>query len=164
MNPMKHNTTVERTSDREIIVTRTFNGPAHIVFEAWTKPELLKRWWTPASFGITFVSCEADVRTGGTYRFVFTHPAAEQPMAFFGRYVEVTPHSRIVWTNEESPDGPITTVTFEERAGTTILVLRELYPSKQALDDAIASGSTGTGAASEQFEQLDGVLVAIARS
>ena len=106
----------------------------------------------------------ADVRTGGTYRFVFSHPPAEQPMAFFGRYIEVAPPLRIVWTNEESPDGPISTVTFEERNGKTFLVLSELYPSKQALDDAIASGSTGTSGASEQFEQLDGLLVTIGRA
>ena len=161
---MKNSTTVERTSERELTVTRTFDGPVHLVFEAWTKPELLKRWWTPESFGISFVSCEADVRTGGTYRFVFSHAAAEQPMAFFGRYIEVTPHSRIVWTNEESPDGPVTTVTFEEQGDKTLLVLRELYPSKQALDEAIASGSTGTGAAGEQFEQLDIVLASLVRS
>ena len=144
---MKNPTTVERKSERELVVTRTFNGPAHIVFEAWTKPELLKRWWAPKSFGISFISCEADVRTGGTYRFVFSHPASAQPMAFFGRYLEVTPPSRIVWTNEESADGAVSTVTFEEKGGTTLLVLHELYPSKQALDEAIASGSTGTGAA-----------------
>ena len=101
---MKNPTTVERKSERELVVTRTFNGPAHIVFEAWTKPELLKRWWAPKSFGISFISCEADVRTGGTYRFVFSHAASEQPMAFFGRYIEVTPHSRLVWTNEESAE------------------------------------------------------------
>lgn len=160
---MKNPTTVERQSERELVVTRTFNGPAHMVFEAWTKPELLKRWWAPASFGISFVSCEADVRTGGTYRFVFSHSASEQPMAFFGRYVEVTPPSRIVWTNEESADGPTTTVTFEEKGGKTLLVLHELYPSKQALDDAIASGSTGTSGASEQFELLDELLVTLVR-
>ncbi len=158
---MTNATTVERTSDLEIAVTRTFDGPAHLVFEAWTKPELLKRWWAPKSFGISFVSCEADVRTGGTYRFVFSHPDAEQPMAFFGRYIEVTPNSRIVWTNEETPGGPISTVTFEERDGKTLLVLRELYPSKEALDEAIASGSTGTGAAGEQFELLDELLVGL---
>jgi uncharacterized protein YndB with AHSA1/START domain len=163
-NPMKNPTTVERTSECELVVTRTFNGPPHIVFEAWTKPELLKRWWTPKSMGMSFVSCEADVRTGGTYRFVFSHPAFEQPMAFFGRYIEVTPHSRIVWTNEESADGPVSTVTFEEQGDTTLLVLRELYASKQALDEAIASGSTGTGAAGEQFEQLDELLVTLVRS
>ncbi|MDX2154211.1 MAG: SRPBCC domain-containing protein [Bryobacteraceae bacterium] len=161
---MKNPTTVERTSERELVVTRTFNGPAHIVFEAWTKPELLQRWWAPKSFGISFVSCEADVRTGGTYRFVFSHPAAEQPMAFFGRYVEVTPHSRIVWTNEESAGGPVTTVTFEEKEGNTLLILSELYPSKQALDEAIASGSTGTGGAGEQFELLDELLVTLVRT
>lgn len=156
---MKNSTTVERKSERELVVTRTFDGPAHIVFEAWTSPELIKRWWVPASCGISFVSCEADVRTGGAYRFVFSHPAAEQPMAFFGRYIEVTPHSRIVWTNEESADGAVSTVTFEEQGGKTLLVLHELYPSKQALDDAIASGSTS--GAGEQFEQLDTLLVTL---
>ncbi len=161
---MKNPTTVERKSERELVVTRTFDGPAHIVFEAWTRPELLERWWAPKSFGISFVSCEADVRTGGTYRFVFSHPASEQPMAFFGRYIEVTPPSRIVWTNDESTDGPITTVTFEEKNGRTLLVLRELYPSRQALDDAIASGSTGTSGAAEQFELLDELLVTLART
>jgi hypothetical protein len=116
----------------------------------------------PKSFGISFISCEADVRTGGTYRFVFSHAASEQPMAFFGRYIEVTPHSRIVWTNEESADGAVSTVTFEEKGDKKLLVLHELYPSKQALDDAIASGSTS--GAGEQFEQLDTPLATLVRS
>jgi uncharacterized protein YndB with AHSA1/START domain len=153
---MNNPTTVERKSERELVITRTFNGPARIVFEAWTKPELIKRWWTPKSFGITFVSCEVDARTGGTYRFVFSHADFEEPMAFFGRYVEVTPYSRIVWTNEESADGALTTLTFEEDGSKTHLVLHELYASKQALDDAIASGSSS--AAPEQFEMLDEIL------
>ena len=160
---MKNPTTVERKSERELVVTRVFSGPAHIVFEAWSRPELLQRWWAPKSFGISFVSCEADVRTGGSYRFVFSHPASEQPMAFFGRYIEVTPQSRIVWTNEEGADGPITTVTFEEKDEQTLLVLHELYPSRQALDDAIASGSTGTSGAGEQFELLDELLMTLGR-
>src|SRR5215471_3132922 len=162
-NPTKNSTTVERTSDRELVVTRTFNGPAQVVFNAWTKPELLKRWWAPKSCGISFVSCEADVRTGGTYRFVFSHPSAAQPMAFFGRYVEVTPPTRLVWTNDEGEEpGAVTTVTFEEKAGETLVVVHDLYPSKQALDDAIASGSTsGSG---EQFEQLDQLLVTLEAS
>jgi len=155
--PMKHRTTVERTSDRELVVTRTFNGPRHLVFEAWTNPDLLKRWWAPTSVGVSFVSCEADVRTGGTYRFVFSHPAADQPMAFFGRYLEVTPPSRLVWTNDEGGEGgPVTTVTFEERGTETRVVMHDLYPSKEALDEAIASGSTG--GSSETFEQLDDLL------
>ena len=162
-NPMKNPTTVERKSAREIVVTRTFNGPARIVFDAWTKPELLKRWWTPKSFGMAFVSCEADVRTGGAYRFVFSHPDFDQPMAFHGRYIEVTPNSRIVWTNEEGADGPISTVTFEEKDGKTLLILSELYSSKKALDDAIESGSTGTSAAGEQFELLDELLVTLVK-
>src|SRR5580765_9047098 len=141
--PMKNPTTTTRTSDRELVVTRTFNAPARIVFEAWTKPELLKRWWAPKSFGVSFISCEADVRAGGTYRFVFGHPASEQPMEFFGRYIEVTPHSRLVCTNDEAGDGgPVTTVTFEERGDRTLVVVHDLYPSKEALDGAIASGST----------------------
>ena len=162
-NLTKNSTTVERKSDRELVVTRTFNGPAHVVFNAWTKPDLLKRWWAPKSCGISFLSCEADVRTGGTYRFVFSHPSAAQPMAFFGRYLEVTPPTRLVWTNDEGQEpGAVTTVTFEEKAGETLVVMHDLYPSKQALDDAIASGSTsGSG---EQFEQLDQLLVALEAS
>ena len=159
---MKNHTTVERKSERELVVTRTFNGPARIVFEAWTKPGLLKRWWAPKSFGISFLSCEADVRTGGKYRFVFGHAASEQPMEFFGRYIEVTPHSRLVWTNEESDDGAVTTVTFEEKGGKTLLVMHDLYPSKEALDGAIASGSTG--GMGESFEQLDELLVTLGAS
>src|ERR1700759_4632381 len=99
--PMKNQTTVERTSERELVVTRIFNGPARIVFEAWTRPELFTRWWVPKSFGLTLLSCEMDIRVGGTYRLVFKHPASGQPMAFFGSYREVTPPSRLVWTNEE---------------------------------------------------------------
>ncbi len=154
---MKNRTTVERKSERELVVTRTFNGPARIVFEAWTRPELLKQWWAPKSFGVSFISCEADVRSGGTYRFVFSHPASEQPMEFFGRYIEVTPYSRLVWTNDEGAEGgAVTTVTFEERGAETPIVMHDLYPSKEALDDAIASGSTG--GCSETFEQLDELL------
>ena len=161
--PINNPTTAERKSERELVCTRTFNGPARIVFEAWTKPELLKRWWAPRSFGLTLLSCEADVRAGGRYRLVFSHPAAPKPMEFFGRYLEVTPYSRLVWTNEEGGDsGQVTTVTFEESGGKTLLAMHDLYPSKEALDGAIASGSTGgTG---ESFEQLDELLVTLGAS
>jgi uncharacterized protein YndB with AHSA1/START domain len=156
----KNRTTTERTSAREVVVTRTFNGPARIVFEAWTKPELLKRWWAPKSIGMSFVSCEADVRAGGTYRFVFSHPASEQPVAFFGRYIEVIPHARLVWTNDEGGEGgAVTTVTFEEKGGKTLVVMHDLYPSKKVLDDAIASESMAE--MSESFEQLDELLVTL---
>jgi uncharacterized protein YndB with AHSA1/START domain len=159
--PTKNRTTAERKSERELVVTRTFNGPARIVFEAWTKPELLKRWWAPKSTGISLLSCEADVRVGGKYRFVFGHGASE-PMAFFGRYLEVTPHSRLVWTNEETAQGSVTTATFEEKGGKTLLVVHELYPSKEALDGAIASGmEAGT---CETFEQLDELLATLGAS
>jgi uncharacterized protein YndB with AHSA1/START domain len=158
--PVKNPTTTERRSDRELVVTRTFNGPARIVFEAWTKPELFERWWVPKSTGMSLLSCEMDVRVGGTYRLVFGHDAFPEPMAFFGRYLEVTPHSRLVWTNEEGEDGgQVTTVTFEERGAQTLIVVHDLYPSKEALDAAIASESTG--GFSEQFEQLDDLLVTL---
>src|SRR5262249_54730014 len=138
--PLKSRTTVERTSERELVVRRTVNGPARLVFEAWTKLELFQQWWVPKSMGMFLRSCEMDVRVGGRYRLVFGHDAAN-PTEFFGRYIEVTPPSRLVWTNDEGGDGgPITTVTFEDKGGKTLLVLHELYPSKEALDAA------GTGA------------------
>jgi uncharacterized protein YndB with AHSA1/START domain len=153
---MKNHATVERTSEREMVLTRTINGPARLVFEAWTQPELIKRWWVPKSMSVTFLSCEADVRVGGTYRFVFSHDAKQ--VAFFGKYLEVTPHSRLVWTNDEADDGPITTVTFEEKGGKTLLVLHDLYPSKEALEAAIVSGGMYEGMR-ETLEQLDELLV-----
>src|SRR5262249_40137150 len=133
--PMKHRTAVERTSDRELVMRRTFNGPARIVFEAWTKPELIQRWWGPRAIGMRMVSCEIDARVGGTYRFVFAMGTMEK--AFYGRYLEVVPNARLVWTNEEDGDnGPVTTVTFEETGGQTRVVVHELHPSKEALDAA----------------------------
>ena len=153
-------TTVERTSERELVVTRTVDGPARLVFEAWTRPELFQRWWAPKSFCVTLVSYEADVRTGGAYRLMMDHASLEQPMAFFGRYVEVTPPSRLVWTNEEEGGGgAVTTVTFEETDGATRVVVHELYASKDALDDAIASGSTGGWG--EQLQQLEDLVATL---
>lgn len=143
--------TVERTSDRELVVTRTFNGPARLVFEAWTQPELFKKWWVPKSMGMTLRSLEMDARTGGSYRLNFG-----DGMDFFGRYLEVTPHSRIVWTNEEVGEDPsVTTVTFEETEGKTLLVMTEVYPSKEALD---AAGTGAVDATHETFGQLDDLL------
>lgn len=151
-------TAVERTSDRELVVTRTVSGAARHAFEAWARPELFKQWWAPASFGVTIISYEADVRTGGTYRLEMGHPSSDQTMTFFGRYLDVVPDARIVWTNDEGDqEGPVTTVTFEERDGETLVTVHDLYPSKQSLDEAIASGSTsGWG---EQLQQLDAILV-----
>jgi uncharacterized protein YndB with AHSA1/START domain len=157
--PMKNPTTMERKSERELVVTRTVNAPARLVYEAWTKPELFKQWWVPRSFPISLLSCELDMRVGGKYRLVIGLADSKQ-MEFFGTYLEVTPHSRLAWTNEEGNDaGPVTTVTFEEKAGKTLLVMHELYPSKEALDAAMASGEkSGT---SETFEQLDELLVTL---
>lgn len=154
----KAGATMERKSDRELVVTRTINGPPRLVFEAWANPELFKQWWIPKSFGIAIVSWDADVRTGGQYRFVFRHGDAK-PMAFFGRYLEVTPPSRLVWTNEEANEGgPVTTVTFEDKGDKTLLVMHELYPSKQALDAAMSSGEKS--GMDESFDQLDEFLTA----
>ena len=154
---MKNRTTVERKSERELLVTRTFDGPARIVFEAWTQPDLFKRWWGLKSMGMSLLSCEMDVRVGGKYRLVF-----RDGMEFFGRYIEVTPYSRLVWTNEEGGEGgPVTTVTFEERGGKTLLVMRELYPSKEALDAAGTGAADGMG---ELFGQLDELLVTLGAS
>ena len=148
---MKNPTIVERKSDRELVVTRTFDAPARVIFQAWSKPELFRRWWIPKSMGMTLISYEADIRTGGSYRLEISHQGSK-PMAFFGKYLEVTPHSRMVWTNEESPNGPVTTVTLEEKGGKTLLVLSELHPSKAALD---AAGTGALDAMTETFGQLD---------
>ena len=154
----KNRSTVERKSERELVVKRTINGPARIVFEAFARPELFKQWWVPKSFGLTLLSCELDVRVGGRYRLVFSHQGSE--MAFFGRYIEVTPHSRLVWTNDEGDDGgAVTTVSFEERDGKTLVVLHDLYPSKEALE---ASGSMD--AMDETLDQLAELVVSLGGS
>ncbi len=148
-------TTVQKKSDLEVVVTRTFDAPARLVFEAWSRPELFRKWWVPKSMGMTLRSCEMDVRTGGTYRLVFGDDPAN-PMAFFGKYLEVVPNKRIVWTNEESGDaGSVSTVTLEERGGRTLLVLSELYPTKEALE---AAGPGAQDAMHETFGQLDELL------
>ena len=155
---VKNRTTIERKSEREIVVTRTFNGPARIVFEAWTKPELFRQWWVPKSMGMSLLSCEMDVRVGGGYRLEFAH--GESQMAFFGTYKVVTPHSRLVWTNDDSDGGAISTVTFEERGGKTLLVYHELYPSKEALD----ANAGMENAMPETFAQLDELLLILGAS
>lgn len=153
--PARKRTTVQRTSDREFVVTRTFDAPARLVFEAWSRAELFVKWWVPKSMGMTLRSCQMDVRTGGTYRLSFG-----DGMDFFGRYIEVTPPSRIVWTNEEGGDpGSVTTVNFEEKDGQTYLVMSELYPSKEALD---AAGTGAADATHETFAQLDELLSTLA--
>lgn len=148
-------TKVERKSDREVVVTRSFDAPAHLVFEAWSNPELFKRWWVPKSLGMILHGCEMDVRTGGTYHLNFG-----DGMDFYGRYLEVIPPSRIVWTNEEGGDnGSVTTVTFTETDGKTLLVVSELYASKEALD---AEGGGAAEAMYETLGQLEELLIELA--
>lgn len=151
----ENGTRVERISDRELVVTRSVNAPAHMVWEAWTKPELFRQWWVPRAYGLNLVSCELDVRVGGQYRLAFLHEGST--MEFFGTYLEVIPHSRLVWTNDEGDAGQtVTTVTFEEDAGKTRLTVHNLYPSKEALD---ADGSTA--ALPESLDQLDELLASL---
>jgi len=151
----KNPTTVERKSDREVVVTRTIHAPARLVFEAFTRPELFRQWWVPKSFGMTLLSCDLDVRVGGTYRLVFRHGESDS-MAFHGRYLEVTPPTRLVWTNDEGGEGgAVTTATFEEQSGKTLLVLSDLYPSKEALE----AGAGSMDAMGETLDQLDELLV-----
>jgi uncharacterized protein YndB with AHSA1/START domain len=154
---MKNRTNAERKSDRELVSSRIIDGPSRLVFEAWTNPELFKKWWVPKSAPITLTSCEMDVRSGGTYRLVFS--AGGQTAEFFGKYLEVTPYSRLTWTNDEggADAATVTTVTFEEANGKTLVIVNDLYPSKKALDDALSSGSSG--AMPEQLEQLEQLIV-----
>ncbi|MEO5805960.1 SRPBCC family protein [Devosia sp.] len=149
-------THVERTTELELVVTRTFDAPPHIVFQAWSKPELFKRWWAPKSIGVPLLSCEMDVRTGGKYRLEFGLESGKT-FEFYGKYLEVVPNVRIVWTNDEGAQGAVTTVTFEENGGKTNLVLRDVYPTKASLDEAMVSGATG--GFEEQFAQLDEFLL-----
>lgn len=156
---MKNSTTVVRKSDREVAISRTVNAPARVVYEAWTKADLFKKWWVPKSCPVALHACEVDARVGGKYRLTFQHDGGE--MVFFGTYLEATPASRLVWTNEEGgPDAPITTVTFEERGGKTLVVVTESHPTKEALEEALAS-SLADGM-NEQFGQLDEIMVTLA--
>jgi uncharacterized protein YndB with AHSA1/START domain len=160
--PMENRTSVERKSDRELVVTRTVNGPARLVFEAWANPDLFKRWWVPKSMGMSLIACEMDVRAGGKYRLAFGVDGAKV-MEVFGKYIEVTPHSRLVWTNDEGDEGgAVTTVTFEDKGGQTLLTKHDLYPSKEALDGELASGATE--GLPEQLEQLDELLATLGAS
>jgi uncharacterized protein YndB with AHSA1/START domain len=156
----RNRTKVERTSDCELVVTRSFDAPARILFEAWTKPDLFMQWWAPKSMGVPLLSCEMDVRTGGRYRLEFGQDGSDT-FAFFGKYLEVIPGSRLVWTNDEGEDGAVTTVTFDEQGGRTLLTYHELYPSKEALDEAMIGMDSMMP---EQFEQLDALLVGLGAS
>ena len=150
----QNHTAVERKSDRELVVTRLFDAPPRMVFRAWAEPELFRRWWVPEGAGITLVSCEMDVRTGGKYRLEFGAGGSDT-MAFYGKYLEVVPNERIVWTNDEGEEGAVTTVTFEDQGGKTLLTFHEVYPSKEALEEALQGSAA---ALPEQLEQLGELL------
>jgi uncharacterized protein YndB with AHSA1/START domain len=157
-NAAQNRTAVERKSDRELVVTRMFDAPPHLVFKAWSQPDLFRRWWVPKSAtGVSLVSCDMDVRTGGKYRLEFAAGGSDT-MAFYGKYLDVVPDERIVWTNDEGEQGAVTTVTFEDEGGKTLLTFREIYPSKEALDEAMTGAAAGLP---DQLEQLDELLSAI---
>ena len=154
-HPIAHNaTSVERKGDRELLVTRSFNAPPRVVFKAWSQPDLFRRWWVPKGAPMTLLACEMDVRTGGKYRLEFE--AGGETMAFYGKYLDVVPDKRIVWTNDESDEeGAVTTVTFEDRDGKTLLTFHELYPSAEALEEAMQGSAAGLP---QQLDQLDELL------
>lgn len=154
----QNRTTVERKGTRELLVTRLFDAPPSMVYQAWSQPELFQRWWMPRSAsGISLLSCDMDVRTGGKYRLEFGTGGSDS-MAFYGKYLEVVPNERIVWTNDEGEEGAITTVTFEDQGGKTLLRFHEIYPSAAALEEAL-QGSAAT--LPEQLAQLEQLLAGI---
>lgn len=151
----ENRTSIERKGDRELVVTRTFDAPPAMVYKAWSQPGLLRRWWMPKSAsGVSLLSCDMDVRTGGKYRLEFGAGGPET-MAFYGKYLDVVPDRRIVWTNDEGEEGAVTTVTFEDLGGKTLLTFHELYPSAQALEEALQGSAA---ALPEQLDQLDELL------
>lgn len=150
----QNRTIVERKGDRELVVTRVFDAPPSTVFEAWSEPDLFRQWWMPRSVtGVTLLSCDMDVRTGGKYRLEFG--AGGNTMTFYGKYLDVVPNARIVWTNDEGEEGAVTTVTFEAQRGKTLLTFHELYPSREALEEAMTGSAAGLP---EQMDQLDALL------
>ena len=160
--PTQDRTTIERTSDQDLVVTRTIEGPRDLVYEAWTDAELFRQWWVPESFGLKLLACEVDARVGGGYRLTFDTGGGE-PMTFFGRYLEVSPPSRLVWTNEEGDGGTVvTTVTFEADQERARMVIHDRYPSKEALDETMATGAMNWN--SETFDQLDELLAELGSS
>lgn len=148
-------TGIERIGECELAITRRFDAPPHIVFRAWSEAALFRRWWVPQSVpGIQLVGCEIDMRTGGKYRLEFG-TGGDETMAFYGKYLDVVPNERIVWTNDEGEEGAITTVTFTAVDGQTLLRFHELYPSKEALEEALEGSAAPLP---EQFDQLAAVL------
>ena len=153
-HPVAQNRTeIERKSDRELVVTRMFDAPPPIVFKAWSQAELFRQWWVPKGAPMTLLSCDMDVRTGGKYRLEFGF--GDDSMAFYGKYLEVIPDQRIVWTNDEGEEGAVTTVTFEPQGGKTLLTFHEIYPSKEALNEAMTGSAAGLP---QQLDQLDELL------
>jgi uncharacterized protein YndB with AHSA1/START domain len=156
-----NDTVMRLEGDREIVISRTFNAPARLVFDAVTKPELLKRWWAPKSLGVALVQCDADVRPGGTYRYVMQKGNGPL-MAFSGTYREESPPARLVYDEIFEPMAALgsahVSVTFEEHDGKTRYVMRSVYASKQARDGVVASGMEK--GMRESMDQLEALVMA----
>jgi len=165
MTDPKHDTSMELRDDRDVVIARTFNAPARLVYDAWTKPEFVRRWWAPRSHGVSLVVCDADIRVGGAYRYVMRKDGdgADGDIGFSGRYVELTPHSRIVLTQIFEPMADagevVITVSFDEVDGQTHLVSQERYPSKEARDAAVGAGMEQ--GMRESMDQLEALVVAL---
>jgi uncharacterized protein YndB with AHSA1/START domain len=149
---------VERRGDRELVVTRTLDASPSTVFRAWSQPELFQRWWVPNSVsGVSLMSCDMDVRTGGKYRLEFSVGGSDT-LAFYGKYLEVVPNERLIWTNDEGEEGAITTITVKDVDGKALLTFHEVYPSKGALDEALQGSAL---ALPEQLEQLGEIVLSL---
>jgi len=156
---MKNTETLEVTTptDREIVLTRVFDAPRRLVFDAWTKPELLKRW-LGAFGGWSLVVCEIDLRVGGAYRYVWRDPEGAE-MGMRGVYREVVPPERLVAT--ESFDEPwypgeaVDTIALREDGGKTTVTTTVLYQSREARDIALKSGmEQGVAAGYDKLAEL----------
>ena len=148
--------TVTTPSDREIRMTRLFDAPRHLVFEAMSKPEHIKRWWGNLGDGYSVPVCEVDLRPGGRWRFVNRHPKGDA--AFHGVYREVAPPDRMVFTEiyEPFPDAEsVVTAVFTEENGKTRLTATVLYPSQDVRDMVLKSGMTRGAAIS--YDRLEDV-------
>ena len=150
-------------SDSEIRMTRVFDAPRHLVFEAMTKPEHVKRWWGRLGEGYSVPVCEIDLRPGGAWRFVNRHPKGE--VAFYGEYREITPPTRLVFTEifEQFPDSvSMVTAELADEDGKTQMTVTVRYPSAEVRDMVLASGMTRGAAIS--YDRLEDLVAELQRA
>jgi uncharacterized protein YndB with AHSA1/START domain len=152
--------TVTLPTETQILITREFDAPRHLVYRAWTTPELIKRWWSGNRGEVT--SAEVDLRPGGTWRYVMVANGGFE-VAFHGEYQEIIPGERIVATEvyEGAPDAAaVTTTTFTETGGRTTLAILVQHPSPESRDAHINSGMEG--GMQEAMDHLEQVALSLA--